>query len=43
MNNSWCAVRNGPVLVNPTDIETSFTDRHGFSTTISCQGIKCKY
>ncbi|EER30985.1 conserved hypothetical protein [Candida tropicalis MYA-3404] len=30
MNNSWCAVRNGPVLVNPTDIETSFTDRHGF-------------
>ncbi|RCK65086.1 Stretch-activated cation channel MID1 [Candida viswanathii] len=29
LNNSWCAIRNGPVLIHPEDIETSITNRHG--------------
>ncbi|EMG46417.1 Stretch-activated cation channel, putative [Candida maltosa Xu316] len=29
MNNSWCAVRNGPVLIKPENVESSFTSRHG--------------
>ena len=29
MNNSWCAVRSGPVLVKPEEIETKFIARHG--------------
>ncbi|CAI5760027.1 unnamed protein product [Candida verbasci] len=29
MNNSWCAVRNGPALVTPREIESSYTTRNG--------------
>ena len=29
MNNSWCAVRNGPALMGPWNIENSYTTRNG--------------
>ncbi|KAG2734331.1 hypothetical protein G9P44_002337 [Scheffersomyces stipitis] len=29
LNSSWCAVRNGPALMNPATIESSYTSRQG--------------
>lgn len=29
LNSSWCAIRNGPALLDPSKLETSFTTRSG--------------